>query len=37
MDPETSDYLYFVAKDERRHEFSRTYEEHRRFVDKYQR
>lgn len=35
MDPEKSDYLYFVAKDERSHVFSKTYEEHTRWVQKY--
>jgi peptidoglycan lytic transglycosylase G len=33
--PEPSDYLFFVAKDERSHVFSRTYEEHARWVAKY--
>src|SRR5262249_37174813 len=36
MAPETSSYLYFVAKDERSHVFSKTYEEHARAVEKYQ-
>jgi UPF0755 protein len=36
MDPEKSDFLYFVAKDERHHVFSKTYEEHTRWVEKYQ-
>ncbi|MBI4509390.1 MAG: endolytic transglycosylase MltG [Deltaproteobacteria bacterium] len=36
MDPEDTGYLYFVAKDERTHVFSKTYEEHSRFVEKYQ-
>ena len=36
MDPEATEYLYFVAKDERTHVFSRTYEEHARWVEKYQ-
>ena len=35
LDPEKSDYLYFVAKDERSHVFSKTYEEHTRWVQKY--
>jgi UPF0755 protein len=35
MAPEKSDYLYFVAKDERSHVFSKTYEEHSRWVQKY--
>jgi UPF0755 protein len=37
MNPEQTDYLYFVAKDERTHVFSKTYEEHTKWVDKYQR
>ncbi|HKA88972.1 MAG TPA: endolytic transglycosylase MltG [Haliangiales bacterium] len=36
MAPEPSGYLYFVAKDERTHVFSKTYEEHARWVQKYQ-
>jgi UPF0755 protein len=36
MAPESSPYLYFVAKDERTHVFSKTYEEHARWVEKYQ-
>jgi UPF0755 protein len=36
MAPESSGYLYFVAKDERSHVFSKTYEEHARWVEKYQ-
>jgi UPF0755 protein len=36
MDPEKSEFLYFVAKDERHHVFSKTYEEHARWVEKYQ-
>jgi UPF0755 protein len=35
MAPEISSYLYFVAKDERTHVFSKTYEEHARWVQKY--
>jgi UPF0755 protein len=35
--PDGSDYLYFVAKDARNHVFSRTLEEHKHNVDKYQR
>ena len=35
--PDGSNYFYFVAKNERTHVFSRTYEEHKRWVDKYQR
>lgn len=35
--PDGSDYLYFVAKNEREHVFSKTYQEHARAVDKYQR
>ena len=34
--PDGSDYLYFVAKDARNHVFSKTFEEHKRNVDKYQ-
>ncbi len=33
--PEETDYLFFVAKSERAHHFSKTYEEHRRAVQKY--
>ncbi len=36
MKPDGSDYFYFVAKDARTHVFSRTYAEHARAVDKYQ-
>ncbi len=36
MAPESSGYLYFVAKDEHSHVFSRTFEEHSRWVAKYQ-
>jgi len=36
MEPEKTEYLYFVAKDERSHVFSKTYEEHSRWVEKYQ-
>ena len=32
---EDTEYLFFVAKDERRHVFSKTIEEHRRWVEKY--
>lgn len=35
--PDGSDYLYFVAKDARSHVFAKTYGEHKRNVDKYQR
>jgi UPF0755 protein len=35
--PDGSEYLYFVAKDARNHAFARTYEEHKRNVDKYMR
>ena len=35
--PDGSDYLYFVAKDARNHVFARSYEEHKKNVDKYQR
>ena len=33
--PDGSDYLYFVAKDARNHAFAKSYEEHRRNVEKY--
>jgi UPF0755 protein len=36
MEPAQSEYLYFVAKDERTHVFSKTFEEHTRWVNKYQ-
>lgn len=35
--PDGSDYLYFVAKNDREHVFSKTYKEHERAVNKYQR
>ncbi len=35
--PDGSDYLYFVAKDARTHVFAKSYAEHKRNVDKYQR
>ncbi len=34
--PDGSDYLYFVAKDARNHVFARTYDEHKKNVDRYQ-
>jgi UPF0755 protein len=34
--PDGSDYLYFVAKDARNHVFAKSFEEHKRNVDKYQ-
>jgi UPF0755 protein len=37
LQPETNDYLYFVAKGDGSHEFSRTLEEHNSAVNKYQR
>lgn len=37
LTPDGSDYLYFVAKDARSHVFSKSYAEHKRNVDKYQR
>jgi UPF0755 protein len=37
VSPDGSDYLYFVAKNDREHHFSKTYEEHNRAVNKYQR
>ena len=35
LHPDGSDFLYFVAKDARNHVFSRTFEEHKRNVEKY--
>ncbi len=35
ISPDGSDYLYFVAKNEREHVFSKTFDEHKRNVDKY--
>jgi UPF0755 protein len=35
MQPDGSDYFFFVAKDARTHQFSKTIEEHERAVDKY--
>lgn len=37
MEPAATEYLYFVARDDRHHVFSRTFEEHKKAVDKYQR
>ncbi len=37
MNPDGSNYFFFVAKDDHSHVFSRTMAEHRRAVDKYQR
>ena len=37
MTPDGSDYLYFVAKDARNHAFARTFDEHKKNVDKYMR
>jgi UPF0755 protein len=37
MAPDGSDFLYFVAKDPRHHAFARTYEEHKKNVEKYMR
>lgn len=37
INPDGSNYFYFVARDSRHHVFSTTYEEHKRAVDKYQR
>ena len=34
--PDGSDYLYFVAKDARNHAFARSFEEHKRNVEKFQ-
>jgi UPF0755 protein len=33
--PDGSDYLYFVAKDARNHAFARTFDEHKRNVERY--
>jgi len=35
ISPDGTDYLYFVAKNEREHVFSKTFDEHKRNVDKY--
>ena len=35
LKPDGSEYLYFVAKDGRNHAFARTFEEHKRNVEKY--
>lgn len=37
LKPDGSDYLFFVAKNDREHVFSKTLSEHERAVDKYQR
>ena len=37
ISPDGSDYLYFVARDQRNHVFSKTMAEHQRAVDKYMR
>ncbi|HLU65717.1 MAG TPA: endolytic transglycosylase MltG [Kofleriaceae bacterium] len=37
VNPDGSNYFFFVARDDRSHVFSRTVEEHERNVDKYQR
>jgi UPF0755 protein len=37
VEPAESDYLYFVSRNDGTHVFSRTYREHARAVDKYQR
>jgi UPF0755 protein len=37
VSPDGSDYLYFVAKNDREHVFSKTFDEHKRAVDKYMR
>jgi UPF0755 protein len=37
INPDGSNYFYFVAKDARNHIFSTTFEDHKRAVDKYQR
>jgi len=35
LSPDGTDYLYFVARDARNHAFARTFDEHKRNVDKY--
>ncbi len=35
--PDGTDYLYFVAKNDREHAFSKTFDEHKKNVDKYMR
>jgi UPF0755 protein len=35
--PDGTDYLYFVAKNDREHAFAKTFEEHKKNVDKYMR
>jgi len=35
LSPDGSDYLYFVARDARHHAFARSFDEHKRNVDKY--
>lgn len=37
INPDGTNYFYFVARDSRHHVFSTTFEEHKRAVDKYQR
>lgn len=37
VSPDGSGYLYFVAKNDREHVFSKTFDEHKKAVDKYQR
>ena len=37
VEPEDSDYLFFVSKNDGTHVFSKTYAEHERAVDYYQR
>jgi UPF0755 protein len=37
VSPDGSDFLYFVAKNDRQHVFSKTFEDHKKAVDKYQR
>ncbi len=36
INPDGSDFFYFVARDARHHVFSKTFEDHKRAVDKYQ-
>jgi UPF0755 protein len=37
LEPSRSEYLYFVSRNDGTHQFSRTYPEHQRAVDRYQR
>ena len=35
VSPDGSDYLYFVAKNDREHAFAKTFDEHKKNVEKY--